>query len=399
MSPVFSRTSPRSCGLALALAGTLLAGCTDEPLTTDDPGPASPFAGDQRLEGMLASGALKIDVSAAAADDPTVVADARDLAARTLEQVGGLDLAARHKVAIRFLRKGRVGGEPDGNAVDRAAAKAAVGAAGAAALTGFDAFNPATRNEFRIELAGGALEAVGRSASARGLDTGSAPGREVPISFSWSNGDDDRYRPYGINAAVTNTAHRMLVRLGSGCSGTLVGPRHIVTAGHCLYNRDTDTWSDDFTARAGRNGSSSVASVLVDNDNIPGGQVLWYFTPAQYRAETGSTWGYDFGTPRRARPHRRHRRLDGPRLVLERVARCSDDPPPRLPGLRSRDAHRPSRRTASRTTSTRTRPPASSASTSRRTRAAGAASSTTRATPPRATAALRCTSITTTSRA
>lgn len=295
MSPVSSRLSPRSCGLALALAGTVIAGCTDHSTSIDDPTAASPFAGDQRLETMLVSGALKIDVSAAAADDPTVLADARDLAARTLEQVGGLDFAARHRVSIRFLRKGRLGGAPDGNGGSRVTERAAQPTAGAAPLTGFDAFNPVTRNEFRLDLAGGALEAIGRSAAVRGLDTGSAPGREVPISFSWSNGDDDRYRPYGINAAVTNTAHRMLVRLGSGCSGTLVGPRHIVTAGHCLYNRDSDTWSDDFAARAGRNGTSNVASVTVDNDNIPSGQVLWYFTPAQYRAETGSTWGYDFG--------------------------------------------------------------------------------------------------------
>ena len=50
----------------------------------------------ERFDGMLASGALKVDLSAAAADDPTVLADARDLAARTIEQVGGLDFAARH---------------------------------------------------------------------------------------------------------------------------------------------------------------------------------------------------------------------------------------------------------------------------------------------------------------
>jgi V8-like Glu-specific endopeptidase len=279
---------------ATATAAAAAAGCTDEPSPS-----RSPFASDPRIETLIAAGSLELDLALAvaqpgAAPDPTVLADVRDLVTRTLDQVGGLDVGGSHRLALRYLGKGRLGASPEARA-----RSATAGAPGdAPALTGFDAFNPATRNEFRIELGGDALEAIGRSAAVRGLDTGAltaASAIERPISESWSNGDDDRYRPYGINAAVTNSAHRMLVRLGSGCSGTLVGPRHIVTAGHCLYDRDDDTWSDDFWARAGRNGTSNAAQVFIDNDNIPGGQVLWYFTPAQYRAESGSTWGYDYG--------------------------------------------------------------------------------------------------------
>jgi len=279
MSMVLTRYSPLRSGLLLALASAALSGCTDQP---------PPPGGELSVDALIARGSLRIDL-AASASDPTVVADAHDLVTRTLDQVAGLDLGDRHQLSIRFLGKGRVGASPE----TRADAPSA--APDAPALTGFDAFNPVTRNEFRIELGGGALEAIGRSLSLRGLDAGSAPGAENAISFSWSNGDDDRYRLYGLNAPVTNSAHRTLVRLGSGCSGTLVGPRHIVTAGHCLYDRETDTWSDLFWARAGRNGTSNVAQVFVDSENIPGGQALWYFTPPQYRAETGSTFGYDFG--------------------------------------------------------------------------------------------------------
>lgn len=292
MSVILNHSSWRRGGAALALGLGLaaLGGCTDEPPPAADE--SSVFTDDPRTAALISEGALRVDLDGGEAD-PTVVADARDLVARTLDQVSGLEVGGRHQVSLRFLGKGRVGGSPEAREGERPDARAAAPAA--PALTGFDAFNPATRNEFRIELDGGGLSAIGRSLSARGLDGGSVAADERAISFSWSNGDDDRYRQYGLNAPVTNAAHRTLVRLGGGCSGTLVGPRHIVTAGHCLYDRTSDTWSDDFWARAGRNGSSSVAQVLVDNDNIPGGQVLWYFTPSQYRAETGSTWGYDFG--------------------------------------------------------------------------------------------------------
>ncbi|HSK05367.1 MAG TPA: trypsin-like serine protease [Kofleriaceae bacterium] len=290
-----ARSSPLRGGLLLALASAVLGGCTDQPppVAGDPPaldGDPQVLAGDPRAEALQARGALRVEL-AEGASDPTVVADARDLVSSTLAQVGGLDLDGGHALTVRYLGKGRLGGRPEAR---ESREPAPAGELAAPALTGIDAFNPATRNEFRIELRGGALEAIGRSASARGLDSGSVAASEPVISFSWSNGDDDRYRPYGINAPVTNSAHRMLVKLG-GCSGTLVGPRHIVTAGHCLYDRDTSTWSDDFWVRAGRNGTSNAAQVFVDNDNIPGGQVLWYYTPPQYRAKSGSTWGYDYG--------------------------------------------------------------------------------------------------------
>jgi V8-like Glu-specific endopeptidase len=295
MSVNFANSSPLRGGLLLALASAVLGGCADQPppLAGDPPaldGDPQVLADDPRALALLARGSLRVELGEGAAD-PTVVADARELVSSALDQVGGLDLDGAHALSVRYLGKGRLGGRPEPR---ESREPAPAGELAAPALTGFDAFNPATRNEFRIELQGGALEAIGRSASARGLDAGSVAASEPVISFSWSNGDDDRYRPYGINAPVTNSAHRMLVKLG-GCSGALVGPRHIVTAGHCLYNRSTATWSDDFWVRAGRNGSSNAAQVFVDQDNIPGGQVLWYFTPPQYRATSGSTWGYDFG--------------------------------------------------------------------------------------------------------
>lgn len=38
----------------------------------------------------------------------------------------------------------------------------------------------------------------------------------------------------------------------ASCTGTLIGPRHIITAAHCIYNFKTKTWSEGFTFTAGK---------------------------------------------------------------------------------------------------------------------------------------------------
>ncbi|MCK6549726.1 trypsin-like serine protease [Myxococcota bacterium] len=263
--------------------------------------------GDPRVTALVRDGHVELELGEGK-DDPSVVADATELLTGALDGVAPLDFDAGHHISLRYLGKGRrgpmaAGADAEARAIEPTGEE----------LDGVDAFNLATGNEFRIVLSGGLLEAIGRHDHAHGLDRGTdvaedeavevrppllAPSDAPPgqnILFSWSNDDDDRYRLYGFNAAVTVDAHQRLVQLGSGCSGTLVGPRHVVTAGHCLYSRKNGTWADDFWVRAGANGTSFVTRVFVNANAIPAGQVVWYYTPSQYRAASGSTWGYDYG--------------------------------------------------------------------------------------------------------
>jgi glutamyl endopeptidase len=93
-------------------------------------------------------------------------------------------------------------------------------------------------------------------------------------------GSDDRER-------VTDTTvfpFRAIGYLGTGCSGTLVGPRHVLTAGHCVYNVKTDKWYETVDFWPGQNGGES-----------PYGRVAWQ------RAVSVQGWtrdhepGYDYG--------------------------------------------------------------------------------------------------------
>ncbi|CAN0599424.1 unnamed protein product, partial [Laminaria digitata] len=78
------------------------------------------------------------------------------------------------------------------------------------------------------------------------------------------------------NVAQTHTAYRKLVDIG-GCSGTMVGPKHIVTAAHCIRSSASSAWISS-TARAGRNGGGWRDSVSFSTSDT------WYWTPSQYRS-------------------------------------------------------------------------------------------------------------------
>jgi glutamyl endopeptidase len=56
--------------------------------------------------------------------------------------------------------------------------------------------------------------------------------------------------------ATTTYPYRVIGRIAVGCTGTLVGPRHVLTAGHCVYNIDTDKWYSNLDFSPGQNGAS-----------------------------------------------------------------------------------------------------------------------------------------------
>ena len=82
-------------------------------------------------------------------------------------------------------------------------------------------------------------------------------------------GKDDRARV----ADTTKIPYRMIGQIATGCTGTLVGPRHVITAAHCVYSLDEKAWLQDLQFSPGLNGNYA-----------PYGTINWTraFAPAGY---------------------------------------------------------------------------------------------------------------------
>jgi glutamyl endopeptidase len=64
-------------------------------------------------------------------------------------------------------------------------------------------------------------------------------------------GTDTRTRVY----STTTYPWRTMGRIDIGCTGTLIGPRHVLTAGHCVYNIKTNKWYQYLDFSPGQSGA------------------------------------------------------------------------------------------------------------------------------------------------
>jgi hypothetical protein len=164
--------------------------------------------------------------------------------------------------------------------------------------------NPATCNQFRMRIPPETRRSVARRARRRGIGRGD-PGREILTTFprDWafietygppntgpyfSQCIDTRIRSGTLDWPERTVASFSSDTVGTSCTGTLVGPRHVVTAGHCVKGGG-DQWYD-FYVIPGRNGSYFPYGLtyMSDTEGLNTG-FRWYWVPAA-ALDTPGNW-------------------------------------------------------------------------------------------------------------
>ncbi len=177
----------------------------------------------------------------------------------------------------------------------------------------FRAISPGSGNEFEIEVprpirdafdrlmasTGASLESRGSLNLRDAREGGPIPqaigksgkGSGTPVANAFSGGNDSRT----VGANPSTVFPWVAVANIGRCTATFVGPRHLVTAAHCLYNRTSASFSSQYTIQPGRD------SVNVPyQTTIPGSQGTgksWIFVPPQFMQAnpSGGVDQYDFG--------------------------------------------------------------------------------------------------------
>lgn len=288
---------------------------------------------EKRFEGEDTRVEYLIRVPKEHANDESIFRDAFELVEeseamlRGLQKSSGERLAGLPAVQIDWLRKGRTikanPEQPEGKqdkSFSRVDGYREYAPKDVPTLNSFSAYKPESRNEFNFYMPVEIRELTLRAAVAeRTVDSFVGENKDeanerVEIQSSktlypmgWSFNDDNRVRIGSLNTQINTWPWRTIANFdyggsNSGCSGTLIGPRHIVTAAHCINPAASDDFAS-FSARVGRNGNQWVASTTMpgcpnsSTQSCPSiGKTYWYFTPSQWRQSSVSNREqYDFG--------------------------------------------------------------------------------------------------------
>lgn len=309
-----NRTFPLFFGLCSLIAACEVAPAPDRD---DDLSSASAERGERDTGGDTAD-------TAGADVDASVDEDRRTLEKLNAELLTTLGLD-RDAITIEFVGRSKpVEVVSDGTSGDiNEEADEPTEVRSPEAVLSLRAYNPSTGNEFRLVFSEKVLPLAGELAEKEGLDYGSgaadtrdAEGLEaelvreaeeaaraaIPADApppSWSDNVDNRVRLSKTAAEVPGTTGttawpwRAIVRLSNGCTGTLIGPRHVITAGHCIYDRSTSSWMT-FNVSPGQAGTGLFPYGSVA---FPSAGFNWYFTPEGWRqsSPSGGTRQYDLG--------------------------------------------------------------------------------------------------------